>query len=225
MSHRILLADDHELVRGGFRALIQSDSDLAVVGEVGDGREAVRAARELQAALVVMDVEMPNLNGIEAARQITAEVDGTKVLCLSMHSSPSLVKAAFEAGAAGYLLKDSAPEELVRAIRTVLAGRTYLSPALADAMAEALRAGPGAQGSAFTRLTGREREVLQLLAEGCSTADIASRLHMSTKTVYTHREQIMDKLDIRSVAGLTRYAIREGLTGVELPDPPTSDFF
>ncbi len=218
MSHRIVLADDHELVRSGLRALLERQGDLAVVGEVRDGRDAVRSARELRPELVVMDVEMPSLNGIEATRQIASEVNGTKVLCLSMHASPRFVEAAFEAGAAGYLLKDSATDELVRAVRTVLAGRPYLSPALAEAAAGALRRhGAPAEASAFTLLTGREREVLQLLAEGCSTSEIASRLCLSAKTVYFHREQMMDKLGIRSVAGLTRYAIEEGLTSIEVP--------
>ncbi len=217
-GHRIVLADDHELVRSGLRALLEKQGDLEVVGEVADGREAVRSARELEPELVVMDVEMPGLNGIEATRQIAAEVDGVRVLCLSMHSSRRFVEAAFEAGAAGYLLKDSATDELVRAIRTVLSGRTYVSPAVSDAAIGPLRRrGSPVGASAFTRLTGREREVLQLLAEGCSTEQIATRLHLSPKTVYYHREQVMEKLGIRSVAGLTRYAIEEGLTSVELP--------
>ncbi len=216
MSHRIVLADDHQLVRSGLRALLERQGDLAVVGEVGDGREAVRSARELQPALVVMDVEMPGLNGIEATRQIASEVDGVRVLCLSMHSSRRFVEAAFEAGAAGYLLKDSATDELVRAIRTVLTGRTYVSPGVSDAAVGPFRHGSPAGASVFTLLTGREREVLQLLAEGCSTEEIAARVSLSPKTVYYHREQVMEKLGIRSVAELTRYAIQEGLTPAEL---------
>ncbi len=223
MSHRIVLADDHQLVRSGLRALLEQQDDLAVVGEVRDGRDAVRTARELRPELVVMDVEMPGLNGIEATRQIASQACGVQVLCLSMHSSSRFVEAAFESGAAGYLLKDSAAEELVRAIRTVLSGRTYVSPAVAGAaVGHNRRAGPPAVASAFTLLTGREREVLQLLAEGCSTQEIARRLHMGAKTVYTHREQMMEKLAIRSVAGLTRYAIQEGLTAIELPAPTES---
>ncbi len=216
MSHRIVLADDHQLVRSGLRALLEQQGDLAVIGEVGDGREAVRSARELRPELVVMDLEMPGLNGVEATRLIVSEVVGAKVLSLSMHSSPRFVEAAFAAGAAGYLLKDSTTEELVRAVRTVLSGRTYVSPAISDAAIG--RRGSPAGASAFTLLTGRERQVLQLLAEGCTTEQIANRLCLSAKTVYYYREQVMDKLAIRSVAGLTRYAIQEGLTPAELAD-------
>ncbi len=217
-SHRVILADDHELVRSGLRALLERQGNVEIVREIGDGRAAVRSARELRPELVVMDVEMPVLNGIEATRQIASEVKGTKVLCLSMHTSARFVEAAFEAGAAGYLLKDSATNELALAIRTVLSGRTYVSPAIAGAVVGHVRATDQAAGpSAFTALTGRQREVLQLLAEGRSTEEIASRLFLSPKTVYFHREQMMDKLGIRSVAGLTRYAIQEGLTAIELP--------
>ncbi len=223
MSHRIVLADDHELFRSGLRTLLEKQSDLAVIGEVRDGREAVRSARGLRPELVVMDIEMPGLNGIEATRQIASEVGGVKVLCLSMHSSSRFVEAAFEAGAAGYLLKDSAQEELVLAIRKVLSGQAYVSSALSEAAVGALRRHRSPAGaSAFTVLTGREREVLQLLAEGRSTQETASCLCMSPKTVYTHREQMMEKLGIHSVAGLTRYAIREGLTAFEPPGPTGS---
>ena len=220
MSHRIVVADGHELFRCGLRALLENRDGLAVVGEVRDGREAVRSACELRPDLVMMAVELPGLNGIEATRQIASEVFEVKVLCLARHDSPRFVEAAFEAGAAGYLLKDSAEEELVRAIRTVLSSRPYVSPAIADAAAFALRRHVSpALASAFTILTEREREVLQLLAEGCSTREIASRICISPKTVYTHREHMMEKLGIHSVAGLTRYAIEEGLTSIALPRP------
>lgn len=223
LSHRVVLADDHELFRSGLRALLERQEDLAVIGEVQDGRDAVRSARELGPDLVVMDVEMPGLNGIEATRQIVSEASGVRVLCLSMHASSRFVEAAFEAGAHGYLLKDSATDELVRAVRAVLSGRTYVSPAVgAAAVAPYGRNGLPAADSAFTLLSGREREVLQLLAEGCSTSEIASRLCLSPKTIYFHREQMMEKLGIRSVAGLTRYAIQEGLTGLELAGPAAS---
>ena len=221
---RVLLADDHQLVRGGLRALLERQPGLEVVGEAGDGRKAVWAARDLRPDLVVMDVEMPGLNGIEATRQIVSEVGGVRVLCLSMHGSARFVEAAFEAGASGYLLKDSATEELSLAVDTVLAGRTYVSPAIAgEALDSMLHHARWPAGTAFSRLTSREREVLQLLAEGRSTREIAGRLCLSLKTVYYHREQLMEKLDIRSVAGLTRYAIEQGLTGVELPAPAGED--
>ena len=189
MSHSILLADDHELVRSGLRALLERQVDLEVIAEAKDGREAVRLAGDLRPDLVMMDVAMPGLNGIEATRQIGSGVNGVKVLCLSIHSSARFVEAAFAAGAAGYLLKDSATEELVRAVRTVLSGGAYVSPAVSANLVAILQP-PPTGSSAFTRLTGREREVLQLLAEGCSTREIASRLYISPKTVYSHREQI-----------------------------------
>lgn len=215
-SHGIVLADAHELVRHGIRALLEKQPDLTVIGEAGNGPEAFLSAHELRPELVVMDVEMPGLNGIDTARRIVSEIDGVAVLCLSMHSSSRFVEAAFEAGAAGYLLKDSPEEEFVRAVHTVLSGHTYASPAISDAMVGALRQNDPPEGaSAFTLLTGREREVLQLSAEGCSTREIASNLYISPKTVYTHRQHLMEKLDIHSVAGLTRYAIREGLTSSE----------
>ena len=213
---RIVLADDHQLVRSGLRALLERQPGLEVVGEAGDGRKAVWAAQDLRPDLVVMDLEMPGLNGIEATRQIASEVQGVKVLCLSMHSSARFVEAAFQAGAAGYLLKDSATDELSRAVDTVLAGRTYVSPAIAGAaLGPLLDHAPRSAGTAFSLLTPREREVLQLLAEGRSTREIADRLCVTSKTVYYHRERTMEKLGIHTVAGLTRYAIEQGLTSLE----------
>ncbi len=218
MSHRILLADDHELFSSGIQSLFLRESDLEVVARVEDGREAGRVARELRPDLVLMDLAMPVLNGIEATRQITTELDGVRVLVLSMHSEARFVEAALEAGASGYLLKSAAFEELVRAIREVLAGRTYLSTAIAATVVEVLRRRAPTAESAFSVLTGREREVLQLMAEGHSTKAIASLLYLSPKTVHTHRERIRAKLGIDGVAGLIRYAIQEGLTSSDL-DP------
>ncbi len=216
MNIRILLVDDHHLFLAGLVALLESEPELNVIGQAQDGRKALRMARELRPDVVVMDVQMPGLNGIDATRQIAAELSGVKVLCLSMYGAARFVEAALEAGASGYILKDSALEDLVRAIVAVTAGGTYLSPGVAGTVIDVLKGHrPLANASAFTALTEREREVLQLLAEGCPTKRIASRLHISPKTVYTHREQIMDKLDIHSVAGLTKYAILEGLTSNE----------
>ncbi len=215
MATRILLADDHELFLSGLLALLEKESDMEVIAEAKDGREACRKAEELSPDLVLMDISMPGLNGIEATRRIAADRD-VKVLCLSMHTEAQFVEAALKSGAAGYLLKDSEPRELVRAIRVVMMGRTYISPAVAGTLVDALKdQRPLGGSSAFTLLTEREREVLQLLAEGHSTREIAEQLYMSPKTVATHREHLMEKLHIRSIAGLTKYAILEGLTSSE----------
>ncbi len=210
MSHRVLLADDHELFSNGLRELLQQQGDLEVVAEARDGREAVRAARKARPELVLMDLAMPGLNGVEATRRITSEL-GVKVLALSMHREARFVEAALEAGAHGYLLKSSAFEELVAAIRTVLSGSTYLSPAIAGTVVQALRSRPASAETAYSLLSAREREVLQLLAEGLSSKQIAARLGRSPRTVHSHRERIMDKLDVHSLAGLIRYALQEGL--------------
>jgi DNA-binding NarL/FixJ family response regulator len=216
MSLRILLADDHQLLRQGLRALLEDESDLEVVGEADNGHEAVRLCKQLKPDMVVMDIGMPQLNGMEATRQVLADNPGLKVLALSMHTDRRFAAGMLQAGASGYLLKDAALEELVQAIRTVAAGKTYLSPAITQVVMEdyVQRLG-AAEGSAFSVLSAREREVLQALAEGKSTREIAEELHVSTKTIETHRQQIMNKLDIHSVAELTKYAVREGLTSLE----------
>lgn len=222
MSIRILLADDHELVRAGFRALLDKQPGMEVIGEAKDGREAVAAARDKAPDVVVMDLAMPGMGGIEATRQITADLPGgIKVLCLSMHSDRRWVLPFLEAGGAGYLIKDSALEELEKAIRAVMAGQTYLSSAVAGAVVEAYKTGRSdAPGAAASLLTGREREVLQLVAEGHSNKEIAARLCLSPKTIGTYRERLMQKLDIHTVTGLVKYAIREALTSSD-PDPET----
>ncbi len=213
MTLRILLADDHQIVSEGIAALIERQHDMEVVGTAFEGREAVRLARALAPDVVLMDVAMPGMSGVEATRQILAQAPATRVLCLSMHVERRFVSAVLEAGAAGYLLKDCAQEELAEAIRQVTAGRSYLSPAVAASVVEdyAARLSGGAPEDA-SPLTGREREILQLFAEGHSTRQIAERLHISPKTVGSHRERIMHKLGIDSIAGLTKYAIRHGLT-------------
>lgn len=216
MSLRIILADDHQLLRQGLRALLEDEADLEVVGEAENGHEAVRLCKQLRPDLVVMDVGMPQLNGMEATRQILADNAAVRVLALSMHSDRRFAAGMLQAGAAGYLLKDAALEELVRAIRTVAAGKTYLSPAITEVVMEDYVQRLGAvEGGAFAVLSAREREVLQALAEGKSTREIAAALHVSVKTIETHRQQIMNKLDIHSVAELTKYAVREGLTSLE----------
>lgn len=219
---KVLLADDHKIVREGLRSLLEEESDLQVVGEASDGREAVQLAGESGPDVVVMDVGMPHLNGIEATRQILRRPDHPRVIALSMHSDRRFMTEMLRAGASGYLLKDAASEELIGAIRTVAEGKVYLSPQIADVMVDDyVRRLPGdAAGSigapgVFVTLTPREREVLQLMAEGLATKQVAAALHVSIKTVETHRRQIMEKLQLYSVAELTKYAIREGLTSVE----------
>lgn len=216
MSIRILLADDHKIIRDGLRTLIENQSHMEVVGEAENGRKAVDMTLELVPDVVVMDVTMADLNGIEATRQIHKELAAVKVIALSMHSDRRFVKGMLEAGASGYLLKDCAFEELARAIHSVISNETYLSPGITDIVVkEYLQKSSMTPTSAFSTLTAREREVLQLLAEGGSTKKIAESLYVSIKTVETHRRQIMDKLNIHSIAELTKYAVREGLTSLE----------
>jgi DNA-binding NarL/FixJ family response regulator len=216
MSIRLLLAEDHRIVREGLAALLLREPDMDLVGEAADGAELLKLARELHPDLVITDLSMPGLNGMEAMRRILAEVADVKILCLSVHDERPLVAAVIDAGAAGYLLKDCAFTELVRAVRAAVAGQVYLSPAIAGIVVEGYRAKRAdAVESAFSQLTAKEREIVQLLAEGHSTKEIAARLSVSSKTVGTHREHIMGKLQLHSIAQLTRYAIREGLTSLD----------
>ncbi len=216
MSIRILLADDHKITRQGLRSLLDKQSDMEVVAEAEEGRTTVRLVRELLPDVVIMDVSMPDLNGMEAARQITREFGNVRIVALSMHSDSLFVTEMLKSGASGYLLKDCAFEELARAIRAVVAGKTYLSPSISGVVVDDyLHRLSKADFSGLDVLTSREREVLQLLAEGKSTKQIALKLHISVKTVETHRRQIMNKLDIHTVAELTKYAIRKGLTSLE----------
>lgn len=216
MSIRILLADDHKITRQGLRSLLDKQSDMEVVAEAEEGRTAVRLVRELLPDVVIMDVSMPDLNGMEAARQITREFSDVRIVALSMHSDSLFVTEMLKSGALGYLLKDCAFEELALAIRTVVAGKIYLSPSISSVVVDDyLHRLSKADFSGLDVLTSREREVLQLLAEGKSTKQIALKLHISGKTVETHRRQIMNKLDIHTVAELTKYAIRKGLTSLE----------
>ncbi|HUT31111.1 MAG TPA: response regulator transcription factor [Sedimentisphaerales bacterium] len=216
MSTRILLVDDHKITRQGLRSLLENEQDMEVVAEAEEGRTAVRLVRELLPDVVIMDVSMPDLNGMEAARQIVGESADVKIIALSMHSDALFVTEMLKSGASGYLLKDCAFEELARAIRTVAADKTYLSPSISGVVVNdyvhLLSKGESVDAEV---LSSREREVLQLLAEGKSTKQIALRLHISAKTVETHRRQIMEKLDIHSVAELTKYAIRKGFTSLE----------
>jgi two-component system, NarL family, response regulator NreC len=216
MSIRIIIADDHQIVRQGLRTLLEKEPDMEVVAEAEDGRRTLNLAREVIPHVIVMDVEMPDLNGIEATMQILAELPQIKVIALSMYSDRRFVTNMLKAGACGYLLKDCAFEELVQAIRLAMSNRIYLSPGIADVVVkDYVNHTPAPTPSVFSVLTAREREVLQLLSEGRRTTQIAEQLHISIKTVETHRQQIMHKLGMRSVAELTKYAIREGLTSLE----------
>ena len=217
MSIRIILADDHAVLRHGLSKAFQGEKDIEIVAQAKDGRTTVELTRELSPDVIIMDIGMPDLNGIEATRQITKELPKTKVIALSMHSSKNFIIEMFKAGASGYLLKDCEYDELVNAIRLVAANKTYISPSISDVVVESsLNSTAEKKGSAFSILTTREREVLQLLTEGNTTTQIARRLHISTKTVEVHRLNLMNKLKIDSIAQLTKYAIQEGLT---LPEP------
>ena len=216
MSIRILLVDDHKITRQGLRSLLDKQQDMEVVAEAEDGRTAVRLVGELSPNVVIMDVTMPDLNGVEATRQIVGQSPDVKIIALSMHSDTLFVTEMLRSGASGYLLKDCAFEELSRAINAVVAGKTYLSPSISGVVVDDyLHRLSKADFSDSQVLTDREREVLQLMAEGKSTKRIALKLHISVKTVETHRRQIMNKLDIHTVAELTKYAIRKGLTSLE----------
>ncbi len=216
MSTKIIVADDHKIVRDGLRALLERQQGMEVVAECDNGRTTVKLARQIKPDVVIMDIGMPDLNGIDATRQITSEIQGIKVIGLSMHSDRRFVAEMFKAGASAYLLKDCAFEELSHAVRVVLSGQIYLSPEVAGPVIEDyVRHISNSGASGFSVLTAREREVLQLLAEGSSTREIASQLHVSIKTIETHRQQMMSRLHIHNVADLIKYAIREGLTSLE----------
>jgi len=212
---RILIADDHLMFRQGLRLLLESQPDVEVIAEAGDGRSAVQLAAEHSPDIVVMDVSMPDLNGIDATRQILANAGekSPKIIALSAHADEHFAQQMLAAGACGYVLKVAAFPEMMEALSTVLAGKTYLSPALPSAAKSAAANDPAPSG----RLSPREREILQLLAEGKAMKEIAAMLHVSIKTVETHRRTMMSKLGLFSVAELTKYAIREGVTSLEMP--------
>jgi len=210
---RILLADDHQLMRSGLRLVIEQQPDLTIVGEAADGREAVAIAKSVRPDVAVMDISMPNLNGIEAAHQIIQSQPDIAVIVLSMHTDESYVLRALKAGAKGYLLKDSAEADLIAAVRAVARGKSFFSPAVSkvlldDYMRKLKRSGAE---DAYDLLTPREREILQLVAEGKSNKDVANLLNLSVYTVETHRSNIMQKLNLKGVPELTLYAVRKGI--------------
>jgi DNA-binding NarL/FixJ family response regulator len=216
MSIRVILVDDHKMMREGLCALLSGVHDIEVVGEAADGRSALDLVRTLSPDVVVMDVGMPELNGIEATRRIRTEYERVKVVALSTHTDKRYVQHMLEAGACGFVLKICAHDELVRAVRAVSLGRTYLSPEVAGTVVDRFtHPRSGAETSAFSSLGSREREVLQLVAEGKSSAEAAKEMHISVKTAETHRRNIVQKLGLHGTAELTKYAIREGLTSLE----------
>ena len=215
MNVKILLADDHRIVRDGLRSLIEKQSGLKVVGEAADGRAAVKLCAELQPDLVVLDLTMPGLTGLAAARQILAAQPRVKVLVLSMHADRRFVAETLGVGVSGYLLKDNAFEELSKAISTVMAGQVFLSPQIAGLVAQDYKQKLASGDTEIAPLLSeREREVLQLFAEGLTTKEVAAQLNLSVKTVETHRAQVMTKLKLDGIAALTKYAVREGLTSL-----------
>lgn len=213
---QVLIADDHKIFREGLRHIVQDELHLEVVAQANDGRDAVTLAAQHRPDLIIMDVSMPDLNGIEATRQILQSAPQIKVIALSMHKSKEFVSKMLHAGASAYLLKDCAVDELGEAIKCVLANKVYISPDIAGVVVEDYLSKLGEKpGSSLLKLTPKEREVLQLIAEGKSTKEAASILNTSISTVETHRQHVMEKLNIYSVAELTKYAIREGLTTLE----------
>jgi DNA-binding NarL/FixJ family response regulator len=212
---RVLVADDHDLVRAGIRALLQGISGVEVVAEAGDGREALRLVEVHRPNVVLMDVLMPGLNGLEATARIVAEYPGVRVLILSMNSAEEFVIQAVRAGATGYLLKSARTAELEQAIRAAAQGQTYLSPPVSGHVIDDYRRRLQIELAPLDRLTPRQREVLQLVAEGRSTKEIAKLLRVTVKTVETYRARLMEALDIHDIAGLTRYAIRAGLISAD----------
>jgi len=205
---RILLADDHAVVRQGFKMLLGAQPDMEIVGEASNGREAVESAETLRPDIVVMDVAMPELNGIEATRRLAASAPHTRVIALSMHKDSVYVREILRAGARGYLLKDSGAEDLVSAIRAVAKGESYLSPAVSNAVLDDYRRHVT---NPIDLLTSREREVLQMLAEGKTNKEIAGVLNLSVYTVDAHRGRIMEKLNLHSINDLVRFAVRNGI--------------
>jgi len=213
---RVVLADDHNLVRAGIRALLESDGNIDVVGEAADGHAALDLIARDRPDLAFLDITMPGLNGLEVAARIAKSSPRTRLVMLSMHADEAFVARALHAGAVGYVLKDAVAEELPLLVKAVMRGDTYLSPGVSRRLVDALRAaGAAGNGTADTPLTTRQREILQLVAEGRSSKQIAQALGLSTKTVETHRSEIMKRLDIHDLPGLVRYAVRTGIVSAD----------
>lgn len=219
---RVILADDHILIRAGIKSLLENIKGIEVVAEASNGREALDLIRKNKPDIVLLDIAMSELNGLEVAEHVSKEIPEVSVIILSMHANEEYVVQALKTGAAGYLLKDSAPTELEIAVNAVMRGETYLSPAISKNLVndylkrvEEFPKESSEDISVFQRLTARQREILQLIAEGNSTKEIAAKLNLSVKTIETHRSQIMERLGIRDIAGLVRYAIRVGIISPE----------
>lgn len=214
---RLMIADDHTIVRQGLRRLLEDEDGMEVIGEAVDGRDAVAKALDLLPDIIIMDLSMPGLHGLEATRQIVKRLPKAKVLILSMHKNDAYVQQALQAGASGYILKDSASEEVLVAIRSVSRGDSYLSPSISRVLIDDyLRlCSPGGTRSLYDKLTVREREIFQLLAEGNKNQQIAEKLHVSVKTVETHRAHIMEKLNLGNIAELVKYAIEIGIVQLD----------
>ena len=216
MAIKVLLVDDHPILREGLRGLLERENDLEVAGEAGTGNEAVQLAGRLHPDVIIMDINMPDMNGIEATRRILAEDPPIRVLVLSLESDRRFIVEVLEAGARGYVLKDSFSDDLVNGIRTVAAGDTYLGPKITELIIkDYLQRIPDRQQLTFSSLTCRERETIQLIADGRNSKEIAAKFGISVKTIDVHRHNIMKKLNLYSIAELTKYAVREGLTSLK----------
>ena len=216
MKVRILLADDHQIMREGLKALLAKHSSVEVIAEAENGIEALAAARREKPDVIVMDIAMPDINGIEATRQLKSEMADIKIIALSMHSDRRFVSEILKAGASAYVLKQAAFEDLEKAIKAVMLNRTFLSADILESVVkDYVSQLSSSEYDAYRQLSDRERQVLQLLAEGNSTKETAFKLHVSVKTIETHRQNVMNKLGIRTLAGLTKFAVREGLTSLE----------
>ncbi len=213
---RVLLAEDHTIVRKGIRSLLDDEAQIEVVGEAGDGREALEKVEDLHPDIVLMDIAMPHMNGLEATRQIKKLFPEVKVIVLTMYTNEEYIFQMLQVGATGYLVKQSAPSELILAIQSVFRGDSYLSPAISTKIVEHLRQSDDTyQESSYNALTTREREILQLIAEGNSNKEIAATLHISEKTVSVHRTNLMEKLDLHSTIDIVKYALRKGIIRLE----------
>ena len=212
---KIILADDHTLVRAGIRSLIQQFQGMKVVGEAGDGNEALRLVKELKPDILLTDIAMPGMNGLDTVARLKRDFPGTRVIILSMHVSEEYVLQALKSGADGYLLKDSATTELEQAVKAVSRGEKFLSPSVSQHVIEDYKRRVGGETNPLDQLSSRQREILKMIAEGKNTKEIAQILELSAKTVETHRAQLMDKLDIHDIPGLVRYAIKTKLVTLE----------
>jgi len=216
MKARIILADDHQIMRDGLKALLEKHPSMEVIGEAENGIQTLELTRQKKPDVVIMDIAMPDMNGIEVTRQLKAEMPDLKIIALSMHADRRFVTEILKAGASAYVLKQSAFDDLVKAIRAVVVGRRFLSADILETVVEDYVSQLSkSEYEAYRQLSDRERQVLQLLAEGNSTKEIAFKLHVSVKTIESHRQNIMNKLDIHSLAGLTKFAVREGITSLD----------